>query len=302
MLLFRPSFRLSPSLPLSHLISPISIRNHGSVGGTDLKGLVTQIRQRTGAGVMDCKKALEAANMDVESAVASLVEKAQASGVRAGRMQNAGSLGIGISADHKKASIIELSSETDFVSLNPNFQAALPIINTAALSLYEKMHQSAVVDGPQEVVFIGLEPKEVIEGNADAQKIVAELIFSMKENIILRRSSVLSISTPNGSSAIVGGYIHGQGRVGALVAITAPTSSQPPLIDLANKLAVHVAACNPRAINQHHAKSKEIGAAESELLVHQDFIMDSLTTVQQLLDRSQATVHFFVRWERGDVV
>jgi elongation factor Ts len=204
--------------------------------------VVKDLREKTGAGMMDCKKALEENKGDIEAAVDWLRKKGIATaGKKAGRVAAEGVIGIASSADGKSAAIIELNSETDFVSKNEEFQGAATNIANIAL---------AKTDGCVDA----LKTATCNTLKISVADIVTGLIAKIGENINLRRSAKLSVS-----NGLVATYLHnsvapGLGKIGVLVALesTAPAAK---LQELGKQLAMHIAAAKPDALTRDEVSS-----------------------------------------------
>lgn len=195
--------------------------------------LVKELREKTGAGMMDCKKALVEVNGDIESAIDWLRKKGlSAAAKKSGRVASEGL--ISIHAKGTSASVVELNAETDFVARNIDFQnVALEIAKLAV------EHNVSTVEDLKTVSYPG--EGETIEGE------ITRLIAVIGENMNLRR--VCSLSVENG---IVSSYIHGAvapniGKIGVLVALES-TGDTEKLADLGKKIAMHIAAAAPQAL------------------------------------------------------
>ena len=195
--------------------------------------LVKQLRDKTGAGMMDCKKALTETEGELEAAVDWLRKSGLAQAARkAGRTAAEGLIGMATAPG--KAAMVEINAETDFVARNADFQAVVRGVAEIALDCAGDLERLSAAPYPG-------------TGRTVAEEIT-NLIATIGENIQLRRTVVLS--TPAG---VVGDYIHmptseGLGRLGVLVAVDsgAPTDS---LERPAHELAMHVAAASPQAVS-----------------------------------------------------
>jgi len=147
------------------------------------------------------------------------------------------------------------------------------------------------------------EPED--EGVASFQEVVSKVIFSTGESVVIRRASVLQATgdqTKKGN-VVVTGYTHGDGRVATAVALCSPTASLDALKSFGRDLAVHVAACSPKAIDRDHAASLGLSdLSADDLFVSQSLIVDDSLTVAQSLSKHNATISSFVRWERGELI
>ena len=196
--------------------------------------LVKQLRDKTGAGMMDCKKALTETEGELEAAVDWLRKSGLAQAARkAGRTAAEGLIGMATAPG--RAAMVEINAETDFVARNADFQAVVREVAKIALDCEGDLERLSAASYPG-------------TGRTVAEEIT-NLIATIGENIQLRRTVVLS--TPAG---VVGDYIHmptseGLGRLGVLVAVEsdAPADS---LERPAHELAMHIAAASPQAVSQ----------------------------------------------------
>ena len=196
--------------------------------------LVKQLRDKTGAGMMDCKKALTETEGELEAAVDWLRKSGLAQAARkAGRTAAEGLIGMATAPG--RAAMVEINAETDFVARNADFQAVVREVATIALDCEGDLERLSAASYPG-------------TGRTVAEEIT-NLIATIGENIQLRRTVMLS--TPAG---VVGDYIHmptseGLGRLGVLVAVDsdAPADS---LERPAHELAMHIAAASPQAVSQ----------------------------------------------------
>ena len=197
--------------------------------------LVKTLRERTGAGMMDCKKALVEVSGDLEAAVDWLRKKGLAAAAKkAGRVAAEGLVGIAATADGKSAAVVEINAETDFIARNEHFQAL--VSQTAAIAAASSCDAEGLLTEP----FPG-------EG-ATVQGEITRLIALIGENMNLRRIARLSVT--NGAVAT---YMHnattaGLGRIGVSVALES-TGDAAKLMGLGKKIAMHIAAAHPQALN-----------------------------------------------------
>ena len=206
---------------------------------------VKELREKSGAGMMDCKRALEETKGDMEAAIDWLRKKGIASaGKKAGRVAAEGVIAIATSADAKQAAIIELNSETDFVAKNTDFQS---VASNAAQTALEKT--DGCVDSLKEAQCTPCSTKI-----ADA---VTNLIAKIGENINLRRSAKLTVT-----NGVVATYVHNQvapnmGKIGVLVALesTAPAAK---LQEIGKQVAMHIAAAKPEALTREEVKADSL--------------------------------------------
>lgn len=193
--------------------------------------MVKELREKSGAGMMDCKTALSESGGDMEAAVDWLRTKGLAKAAKkAGRVAAEGL--VGVAADGGKAAVIELNSETDFVARNEGFQELVTKVAKAAVG----------TDGSVEAVSAtDLDGKSVSDAITDA-------IATIGENMTLRRSALLAVN-----EGVVSVYVHGKvaeglGKIGVLVALES-SGDQAKLDALGRQIAMHVAATSPLALN-----------------------------------------------------
>ena len=179
--------------------------------------MVKELRERTGAGMMECKKALVESNGDLDAAAEALRKSGQAKAdKKAGRVAADGR--VVINKDGGKAVIVEVNSETDFVAKDENFVAFAESIAAAALA-----------SGETDVVALA----EIDSGDGrSVEQARTDLIQKVGENISVRRAQIVATDGP------IGTYTHGA-RIGAIVALKGGDE------ELARDIAMHVAAINP---------------------------------------------------------
>ena len=194
--------------------------------------MVKELRVKSSAGMMDCKKALSETNGDMEAAIDWLRKKGLSSASKkSGRIASEGLVGIQI--NNQEASIVEVNSETDFVARNEDFQnivKKLSILSTKSNNLEDLLE------------------KQLDEKDIKVKDYITEMIASIGENINLRRIDQISVS-----KGVIASYIHnqvveGMGKIGVLVGLESEADNKQ-LEDLGKKLAMHIAATNPISIN-----------------------------------------------------
>ncbi len=196
--------------------------------------LVKELREKTGAGMMDCKRALDETKGDLEQAVDWLRKKGlSAAAKKAGRIAAEGLIAVAVSG--KAGAIVEVNSETDFVARNETFQNFAKAVAQIALE------KSGDLDKILAAPFPG-SPRIV-------QDELTHMIATIGENMSLRRAGALSVD-----DGVVVAYVHnaaapGLGRIGVLVALEG-TGAKDKLESLGRNLAMHVAATNPVAVNR----------------------------------------------------
>jgi elongation factor Ts len=264
--------------------------------------MVKDLRERTGAGMMECKKALVETGGDLDAAVEALRMSGQAKAdKKSGRVAADGKIVIINAAD--KAVVAEINSETDFVAKDENFSAFAEAVATAALAT-----------GTTDVTALS---SQTIGDGKTVEEARTELITKVGENISVRRISILESAGP------IGSYTHGA-RIGAVVTLEGGDA------DLARDIAMHVAAINPTCIDESGVPAetletekrifteqavesgkppeiieKMIGGRINKFLkeitlVGQPFVKDDKQTVGQLLKSAGASVTSFIRFEVGE--
>jgi len=265
--------------------------------------LVKELRERTGSGMMECKKALVETDGDIEAA-AELMRKSGAAKAdkKAGRVAADGAIKVRVGEDGKSAVILEINSETDFVAKDDNFQ-----------DFAEKVLDVLFSQNPDSIdALSALE----LPGGQTVEEARQALIAKVGENIQLRRFERMD------SADGIASYLHGA-RIGVLIDSSADA-------DLARDVAMHVAAVNPQFVDQsaipaefvEKEKSILIAQAESSgkppeiiekmiqgrlnkflaevTLMGQAFVKDPDQTVAQLMTSANASIGRFIRYEVGE--
>ncbi|CDD35161.1 elongation factor Ts [Roseburia sp. CAG:309] len=213
--------------------------------------MVKELREMTGAGMMDCKKALTETDGDMDKAVDYLRENGLAKAEKkAGRIAAEGIVKTNISADKKKASIVEVNSETDFVAKNEKFQAfveavAAQAIDTDAADIEAFLNEAWAADTSKTV-----------------NEELASMIATIGENMNIRRFE--KVSCDNG---IVVDYIHAGGKIGVLVAAETDNTGDA-VVECLKNVAMQVAAMNPKYLSSADV-SDEYKEKEKEVLLAQ---------------------------------
>jgi elongation factor Ts len=288
---------------------------------------VQLLRQRTGAGMMDCKKALEETGGDVEKAVEYLRKKGIAKAEkRADRAASEGAIVALVSDDAKSAALVEVNSETDFVARNEEFKALAQAVATQVFG-------DAAFDGVVAVAQEGELMKQ--PWHKDAGKSVADAVKEASgktgENVVVRRYARLK------TDGVIGSYVHFNGRVAVLVDIAGGEGAQ--VKELANSIAQHIAAGVPKVplgVNREDIKTDVIdrerriyeeqartaGKPEAMLgkivegqvnrfyaentLLDQPWVRDDSKTIRQLVTEAgkeigaTLTVRRFARFQMGE--
>ena len=195
--------------------------------------MVKELRDRTLAGMMDCKRALTETGGDIEAAIDWLRTKGLAAAAKKASRVAAEGL-VGVATDGTKGAAVEINSETDFVAKNETFQDFVRSVTAVALA-----------GGITDMDALGA---AAYPGGGTIAEVLTHNVATIGENQALRRAAMLSVN-----SGIVAGYVHnavkpGMGRIGVLVALES-TAGADVLEPLAKQLAMHVAAANPLALN-----------------------------------------------------
>jgi elongation factor Ts len=213
--------------------------------------LVKELRDKTGAGMMDCKAALTEVKGDIEAAIDWLRKKGLSKAAKkAGRVAAEGL--IGIAAEGKSGAVVEVNSETDFVARNEQFQDMVTKIASLAGKARGDVEKLLAMPYPGK--------KTTVEEQ------VKELIATIGENMSVRRTATLEVS-----AGVVGSYVHNQaapglGKIGVLAALESSGKNADELAALARAIAMHVAATNPVALDLDGVPAETL-AREKAILV-----------------------------------
>ena len=192
--------------------------------------LVKELRVRTGAGMMDCKRALGDTSGDVEAAVDWLRKKGLAAAAKkAGRIAADGL--VGVAARGTAAAVVEVNSETDFVARNELFQAFVRAVAALAIT------GNSDVEALKQMPYPGT-------GRTVAEELT-ELVGRIGENLVLRRVTRLAVEKGHVASYVHNSLAPGLGKIGVLVALESEASGEA-IETLGRQLAMHVAAANPQ--------------------------------------------------------
>ncbi len=264
--------------------------------------MVKDLRERTGLGMMDCKRALQDADGDIERAIEELRKSSSLKAAKkAGRTAANGLLGILVSEDCSLGAIVEVNIETDFAAKNEKF---VDFVSKVTETVFEASKSGGIEEVPTEL-----------------EALRESLIQEIGENIMIRR-----IKTMNSENSGLGYYIHGDQRRGAVVELTGPNT------ELAKDLAMHVVAIAPMVVRPEDLpqevldKEREIYVSQAEesgkpadivekmvegrirkyvaevSLLEQDFVKDPDKKVKDLLKSAQVDLVSFVRFEVGEGV
>lgn len=213
--------------------------------------LVKELRERTGAGMMDCKKALAENGGDLEVATDWLRKKGLAAAAKkAGRVASEGLIGMALMDG--AGALVEVNAETDFVARNETFQGLVRSVAALAPSV------KGDVDA--------LKTTRVAASGRTVEEEITQAIAVIGENMTLRRAAFLEVA-----SGVVAGYLHNQlapgvGKLGVLVALES-SGDTARLAELGKQLAMHVAATNPQAVS---ADRVEPAVVERERAIYAD--------------------------------
>ena len=212
--------------------------------------LVKELREKSGAGMMDCKTALGETNGDMDAAIDWLRTKGLATAAKkSSRVASEGL--VAISVDGTKGAVIELNAETDFVARNETFQGMVTDISAIALNTGGDHGALLAADYPG------------AEKSVEAH--VQEMVGTIGENMTVRRSKALSVSDGVDASYMHSQVADGLGKIGVLVALQS-TGDKEKLDVLGRQLAMHVAATNPLAVNVDSLKPDDIERERAVLI------------------------------------
>ena len=262
--------------------------------------LVKELRERTGLGLLECKKALAEADGDIEAAIEALRKSSgMKAAKKAGRTAADGVVAIQTAADGGFGAMVEVNSETDFVARDENFLGFVKSVVSKAFD--ERLDDLAALAGGE---------------TEDARQ---ALVQKIGENISVRR-----VVTYQAAEGVIGGYVHGNNRIAVLVSLKGGSE------ELARDVAMHVAAVNPQVVSpddmpeEQVAKEREIYVAQAQdsgkppeiiekmvdgrvrkflsenSLTEQAFVKDPDTTVGKLVAGAGAEVLGFTRFEVGE--
>ena len=212
-------------------------------------GMVKELREKTGAGMMDCKKALTEAEGNMDRAIDILREKGLSQAAKkSDRIAAEGLVGMMISEDGKKAAMTEVNSETDFVAKNEEFQTFVANVTKVAMEKEPKDLEALLASEYSAGVTVEAE--------------LTSKIAKIGENMNVRRFSALSIEARR-----ISGYVHGAGKIAVLVKLEAASDSEK-LDELGKDIAMQVAAMNPKYISRDDVDQDYINH-EREILIQQ---------------------------------
>lgn len=269
--------------------------------------LVKELREQTGAGMMECKKALEESQGNLEAAITLMRKSGQAKAAKKGsRVAAEGVVAIKISTDHKEAIILEVNCETDFAARDKSFLEFVDLVAQTGLQKH--------VLNLEQLLAASLDNGQTILNARE------DLVAKIGENITLRRMKLLKAA----GTGLINSYVHGNGRIGVLVSLSSDN------LELGKDIAMHIAATKPEGIVPTDIpqalidKEKEIYLAQlsasgkpaeilekivagkiqkfvsESVLVQQPFIKNPDIAVGELLKQANANVTEFVRFEVGE--
>jgi elongation factor Ts len=268
--------------------------------------MVKELREKTGAGMMDCKKALTETNGDMEKAIDWLREKGIAKAAKkADRIAAEGTTLIEV--DGNTAVILEVNSETDFVAKNEGFKTLVKELAAHLLANKPATVEEAL--------------QQKMDNGATVEEHINAAIAKIGEKITLRRFEIVE----KGENAAFGAYLHMGGRIGVLTLLEGTTNEE-----VAKDVAMHIAAINPKYVSRDQVSQEEI-AREREVLtqqalnegkpenivakmvegrlnkfyediclLEQSFVKNPDVKVRQFVESNGATVKSFVRYEVGE--
>lgn len=261
---------------------------------------VKELRERTGLGLLECKKALAEASGDIEAAIETLRKSSgMKAAKKAGRTAAEGIVAIQSAPDGSLAAMVEVNSETDFVARDENF-----------LNFVQTVVGKAFAQSTNDVTLLA---------GGDIEEARQALVQKIGENISVRR-----VVVHEASAGVVGGYVHGNNRIAVVVSLKGGSA------ELAKDVAMHIAAVNPQVVSPDQmaeevvAKEREIYAAQAQesgkpaeivekmidgrirkflsenSLTEQAFVKDPDTTVGKLVSAAGAEIIGFSRFEVGE--
>jgi len=269
--------------------------------------LVKDLRERTGAGMMDCKKALTETAGDMDQAIDYLREKGLSKAAKkASRIAAEGIVDTYIDEANKVAVCLEVNCETDFVAKTDDYKALVD-----SIAKHIAANKPASIEVLADQTFQGTDKK--------VSQVVTEAIAKIGEKIDIRRFSIFEYGND-----VIGAYVHGGGRIGVLVELTGGDAA------LAKDVAMHVAAANPGYLERsevpadvlEHEKTVLSEQARNEgkpekiiekmvmcriqkfykevCLVDQEFVKDPDKSISALVKEQNATIKRFVRYQLGE--
>ncbi len=277
--------------------------------GTITASMVKELREKTGAGMMDCKQALTETGGDMEKAIDWLRAKGLSKAAKKSSRVAAEGL-VGATVDGTRGALVEVNSETDFVARNETFQDMVKNIAQVALDARGDLEALKAATYPG--------------SDKSVEEYVKEMVGSIGENMTVRRTDYLEVD-----KGVVASYVHNQaapglGKIGVLVALESEGDAEK-LMELGRKIAMHVAAASPLALTAEDMpadvvereravfmeQARESGKPENiiekmvegrmkkffkeSVLLSQIFVMDNERSIEQVLKDAEAEVGAPVR-------
>ncbi|GBQ75122.1 translation elongation factor Ts [Acetobacter malorum] len=275
--------------------------------------LVKELREKTGAGMMDCKKALNESNGEIEGAIDWLRTKGLAAAAKkSGRVAAEGL--VAVASEDKKAAMVEVNAETDFVARNEAFQSFVESVAQVALKVGDDLE--------------AIKAATLATGRTVADELT-HLIATIGENMSLRRARVFTVP-----SGVVATYVHGAlrpgvGKIGVLAALEAPSASDA-ITQLGRQIGMHVAATRPSALDVTSLDQAEVEREravlidqakdsgkpeaiiekmvegrirkfyEEVVLLEQVWVHDGESRVKKVLEKAGVTLVGFDRFQLGE--
>ena len=268
---------------------------------------VKSLREKTGAGMMDCKKVLTETNGDMDKAIELLRERGIAKAAKkSDRVAAEGIVAACVSDDKKIGAVVEVNAETDFVAKNDEFKS---FVSDVVKQIVEK--------NPKDVEEL-LEQKSIAENDKTVKEVLTNKIATIGENISIRRFKRFE------SDGMVESYIHGDGKIGVLVNMKNPDE------ELGKDICMQIAAAKPEYLDENNVP-KEVVEKETEImraqvinegkpeniadkivqgklkkfysevcLLDQEFVKDSDIKIRKLLEDKNNNINEFVRFEKGE--
>lgn len=268
---------------------------------------VKDLREKTGAGMMDCKKVLTETDGDMEKAAELLRERGIAKAAKkSDRIAAEGLVEAYVSEDGKIGAVVEVNAETDFVAKNDEFK-----------SFVSDVAKQIALTNPSNVEEL-LAAKSIVEGDKTVQEVLTNKIATIGENMSIRRFARFE------SAGLVEKYIHGEGKIGVLVELENGTN------ELAKDVCMQIAAAKPEFLDRESVPAERvekemeilkaqamnegkpaeiaekmvqgrIGKFYGEIcLVEQDFVKNPDMKIKQLLESKGAKIVRFARFEKGE--
>ena len=281
-------------------------------------GMVKDLRDKTGAGMMDCKTALSETAGDMEAAIDWLRKKGMSKAAKkAGRAAAEGLVGVAVSGN--AGALVEVNAETDFVARNEEFKSFVK--SASEIALKESGDLAKLLAAKH--------------GSSNVQQVLTEMVAKIGENMSVRRTIALTVDP-----GVVVAYVHNAtspelGKIGVLVALKS-TADKDKLSALAKQIAMHIAAASPLALTEEHmskdvvdreyAIQKDLALQsgkpeavvekmmvgrmrkyfEETVLLHQTFVIDGETQISKVLEKASkdlgapVVIEAFVRFQVGE--